>query len=313
MMALVRLLAYLPLWLTRILAWCLFPILYYLAGYRKAVVYQNLYRAFPEKSASEITHLAKNFYRHLLQFALEVIAIERMPLSEFQQRMRIKNPEVLEELSENRSRSVIIMTVHQGNWEWMLHGITAHFGVPIDPVYKPLHSEKANQWMYKLRSRFGARPLAMEESTRDVLRHRKQFRLFAMVADQSPIREERGIWRQFMNQNAKFYVGGQALAQATRFPVVFAQCHRIKPGYYELELHPIAEPPYEKGSDAIIERYIELAEKAIKAQPETWLWTNRRWKRTEARDTYMDAWHAAKREREAAAEQESVNKSTTEI
>ncbi|PIE37719.1 MAG: lipid A biosynthesis (KDO)2-(lauroyl)-lipid IVA acyltransferase [Gammaproteobacteria bacterium] len=300
-----RLWGRLPLGLTQHLAGLLYFIVYYLMGYRKAVVYQNLYRAFPEKNPDEIKQLARRFYRHMAQFALEVSATPSMSLQDFSTRMRIKNPELLETMSQQRSRSVIILTVHQGNWEWMLHGLSAHFGVPIDPVYKPLHSETANQWIYDIRSRFGARPLSMDESTRDILRHRKQFRLFAMVADQSPIREERGIWREFLHRNAKFYVGGQALAQVTRFPVVFAQCHKLKNGYYELELHPVAEPPYEKNSDAIIERYIALAEHAIKAQPETWLWTNRRWKRTEARDKYMDAWHAARKAREAAAEEES--------
>lgn len=295
-----RLWGYLPLRLTQLLAGPLYFVLYYVVGYRKSVVYQNLFRAFPDKNPEEIKRLARRFYRHMIQFSLEVAATQSMPLPELSTRMRIKNPEIIETLSQERSRSVIVLTVHQGNWEWMLHGITAHFGVPIDPVYKPLHSARTNQWIYDIRSRFGARPLAMEESTRDVLRNRKKFRLFAMVADQSPIREERGVWHDFLNQNAKFYVGSQALAHATRFPVVFAQCRKIKRGYYELEFHPIAEPPYDKASNTIIERYIALAEQVITEQPETWLWTNRRWKRTQARDNYMDAWHAARKAREAA-------------
>ena len=60
-----RILSYVPFPLLYGLAELGYVLLYYVAGYRKAVVYQNLSRAFPEKSASEITVLAKKFYRNV--------------------------------------------------------------------------------------------------------------------------------------------------------------------------------------------------------------------------------------------------------
>ena len=40
-------------------------VIYYLAGYRKKVVLENLRKSFPEKSDKEIKQLAKKFYHHL--------------------------------------------------------------------------------------------------------------------------------------------------------------------------------------------------------------------------------------------------------
>jgi KDO2-lipid IV(A) lauroyltransferase len=262
--------------------------LYYVAGYRKTVVYQNLENAFPEKSAREITVLAKSFYRHLVRVTLEIGKSRRMSLEDFRARMHLLNPELLLAKTEDKTRSVIVLTIHQGNWEWMLHGANAELGIPIDPVYKPLHEDAANRFIYGIRSQFGARPMSMDESTRDILRRRKEFRVFVMVADQSPIRAERGLWTHFMHQEAKFYLGAQTLAQLTGFPVLFAQCRMTRPGYYELTFHELADPPYEKGSNEITERYIQLAEQAIREQPETWLWSNRRWKRDRLRDQRLD-------------------------
>lgn len=274
-----KLLSHLPFFLLYPLAWLAYLIVYYGAGYRKATVRQNLSRAFPEKNEREITVLAKKFYRQFTQVALEIIKARRMRPEDFRRRVTLQNPELLARLSEDFTRSVIVLTIHQGNWEWMLHGATVNLGIPIDPVYKPLHNPVVDQLIFDIRRRFGSRPLSMADSTRDILRRRREFRLFVMVADQSPVGGERQYWTRFMHQDAAFYTGGESLAQATGFPVVFAQCRRRSRGYYEIEFHEVAQPPYNRESHAITDRYIALAEQAIREEPESWLWSNRRWKR----------------------------------
>ena len=91
-----------------------------------------------------------------------------------------------------------------------------------------------------------------------------------------------------MNQEAKFYLGAQTLAQLTKFPVLFAQCRMTGNGHYEILFHEVGDPPFEKDSNRLTERYIALAEQAIREQPETWLWSNRRWKRDRLRDERLD-------------------------
>ena len=60
-MILYRLISWLPFPLLYAAAWLAYLVLYYVTAYRKAVVRQNLGRAFPEKSEAEITALAKAF------------------------------------------------------------------------------------------------------------------------------------------------------------------------------------------------------------------------------------------------------------
>ena len=274
-----RLISWLPFPALYALARVAYLVLYYLSGYRKSVVRQNLKHAFPDKSESEITVLAKKFYLHLAQVALEIIKARRMSKDDFRQRVKLRNPELLAQYSNNFSESVIVLSIHQGNWEWMLHGATTALEIPIDPVYKPLHNKVVDKLVYDIRSQFGSRPLAMEDSIKDILRRRREFRIFVMVADQAPIRSERSYWTEFLNQEAAFYLGSEAIAKMTKFPVLFVQCHRQRPGYYEIELHEVARPPYDKESHAITDRYIELAEQAVHREPYSWLWSNRRWKR----------------------------------
>jgi Kdo2-lipid IVA lauroyltransferase/acyltransferase len=277
-----RLLSYLPFALLYFVAWLAYLVLYYVARYRREVVRQNLSRAFPEKSDGEIKALGKAFYRQLTQVALEIIKAKRMTREDFLSRVKLRNTEILRQCSKDMTESVIVVSIHQGNWEWMLHGATANLDIPIDPVYKPLHNKTVDKLIFDIRSQFGSRPLAMAESTRDILRRRREFRIFVMLADQSPIRSERGYWTQFMNQEASFYLGVETIAKMTGFPVLFAQCHRTSPGYYEIEFHELASPPYDKESHHITDRYVELAERAIRTEPQSWLWSNRRWKRDRA-------------------------------
>lgn len=279
-----RLVSYLPFGLLYGLAWLCYLLLYHVFRYRRDVVRNNLANAFPEKPAAERKQLEKTFYRRLCQVALEIIKARRMPADAFLERARIVNPQMLEQYSEGFSKSVIVLTIHQGNWEWMLHGATTHFQIPIDPVYKPLHNKSADKMIYEIRSQFGSRPLSMDESVKDIIRRRREFRIFVMVADQSPIRSERGYWTRFMNQEANFYLGAETIAKMTRFPVLYAQCRRVRTGYYEIEFKELAKPPYDKASNDITDRYVELAEQAIRAEPESWLWSNRRWKRDRAKE-----------------------------
>lgn len=274
-----RLLSWLPFPLLYALAWVAYLLLYYVTGYRKTVVYENLRRAFPDKSAREVTVLAKMFYRQLAQVAFEIVKARRMSKADFRQRVELVNPELIRQYSNNFQDSVIVLTIHQGNWEWMLHGVTSALGVPVDPVYKPLHNKSADKLIFDIRSRFGSRPVSMEYATKDILRRRREFRLFVMVADQSPIRSERSYWTEFMHQPAAFYLGTEAIAKMTGFPILFAQCRRQRRGHYQLEFHELAQAPYDKNSHEITERYVRMAEQAIRSEPQSWLWSNQRWKR----------------------------------
>jgi len=274
-----RIVSWLPLPLLYGGAWVVYLITYHVAGYRKAVVMDNLREAFPDKSAREITVLAKKFYRQLAEVSVEIIRGRRMTQNDYRARVTLRNPELVRACSDNFQHSIIVMAIHQGNWEWMLHGATSTLDFPIDPVYKPLHNRSADRFIYELRSQFGARPVPVAEAARDILRNRRTARIIAMVADQAPIRRERTLWTPFMHREAAFYLGAEALARTAGFPVLFASCHRRSRGHYEVEFHEVARPPYGNDDHEITRRFVTLAEQAIRKEPQSWLWSNRRWKR----------------------------------
>jgi KDO2-lipid IV(A) lauroyltransferase len=91
-----------------------------------------------------------------------------------------------------------------------------------------------------------------------------------------------------MNQPAGFFLGPATLANITHYPVYFVRVHRVERGFYEIELLEICKEPQSISQEALIERYVELAEETIRLQPESYLWSNRRWKRTPPKEFLAD-------------------------
>lgn len=278
-------------WLYRALATLPLPVLYRLASvaawllrhifrYRRKVVAANIKRAFPELDAHSRNKIVNDFYHNFVDTTLEIVAGYNMPMAELRKRMIIRNPEVLEHVSHAYQRSVIVMTLHQGNWEWMLYAANGSYPIDSAAVYKQLHDPGADRFSQESRSRFGTEPIEMREAGRNVIKHRRHPRFIFMVADQSPGKRERVHWTEFLNQPTAFFSGAAALARATGFPVVFASGQRRLRGHYEIELTLITDEPKAMEESAIIERYARLAEKAIRESPAEWLWSNRRWKHT---------------------------------
>src|SRR5690554_5273153 len=132
----------------------LYYIVYYVAGYRKKVVNDNLKNAFPDRSNAEITQLSKQFFRFLCDLTLEVVKMNTMEENEFNRHLEIKNPELLHHYFDQK-KSVVVLTMHYANWEWssFLPTCMKHKSIA---VFKPLHNLQYNEYINENRQRFGA-------------------------------------------------------------------------------------------------------------------------------------------------------------
>jgi KDO2-lipid IV(A) lauroyltransferase len=271
-------LAALPTAVLHALAVPLYLLLYHVFRYRRAIVRDNLRHAFPEYTDSARRRIEKDSYRHLARLFLEILRGTRMREEEFAQRVSFANLELLQRATDNWEKQAIVLLIHQGNWEWLLHGAMAQLPVSVDPVYKTLHSESWDRYILEARSRFGAEPMTLDGVARAVIRGRGRRRLIGMVADQSGPRHG-GYWTSFLNRPASFYRGAEKLARSLQLPLIFAQCRLLRTGHYEIVLHELSLPPHEGDDDDLLDSYVRMAEEVIAEQPETYLWTNRRWKK----------------------------------
>lgn len=260
--------------LSRVIFWWVF----YGLKYRRAEVADNLRRSLPAYTSAELARVEREFYRFLCDVAVESVKAGTLSESALRERVQVRNPEVLRAYTE-QGQSVLLLAAHYGNWEWLLLGACLHLELPIDAVYKPLHNQQVDDWMLAIRSRFGAQPIPVNSAIMSIMQRRKETRAFALVADQSPIKEEEKCWTTFLGQDTPFPVGPQKIAQMTQYPALFVGMRRLKRGYYEIFFTPLGEPPYRKQPDyPLMHAYAHALEALIREQPAYWLWSYRKWK-----------------------------------
>ena len=175
-------------------------------------------------------------------------------------------------------QSLMFVTSHLCNWEWLLHGMALQLGYPVDAAYKPLHDQWAERLMLKIRSRFGARLVPAKELLADFLKRRGIVRALAMNADQAPVSTDKRYWTQFLGQDTAFYVGADQIARATRLPVLYVSMRRIRRGYYEADLQPLWDGREVTEPNTVTERYARACEIDVFKSPADWLWSYRRWR-----------------------------------
>jgi Kdo2-lipid IVA lauroyltransferase/acyltransferase len=274
----VYLLSHLPMSVMYQLSNLTYLILYYVVGYRKKTVRENLVGSFPDKHFDEIVRIEKDFYRHFSDLLVESAKFITISKSDIKQRFTVKNPELFEKYY-NEGRSVIMYTAHLGNWEW-LAALPLWLPHKVTTFYQPLASSYFEELMKTSREKFGAIAVPSGQGYKKLVEFASQEILTAtcIIGDQRPKRKSSTHRVRFLNRDTDFLIGADRIAKKSNQPVVFCLVKKVSRGRYALELVPIEENPLEAPSEQIIDAYARELEKAILDQPHLWLWTHKRWK-----------------------------------
>ena len=68
-----KIVALLPFAAIYLLADLFYLVVYYIIGYRRKVVFENLRNSFPEKKEEELDEISKKYYRHFADLMIETI------------------------------------------------------------------------------------------------------------------------------------------------------------------------------------------------------------------------------------------------
>lgn len=266
-----------PYWLLHAFSSVLYPIVYYVARYRRDVTRKNLQSAFPEKSIKEIVAIEKTFYRHFCDYVMETLKLMHISDKQMRRHMRFTNPELIEQLRTD-GRPIFLYLGHQCNWEYVI-SITmwTHPDFQAVQIYHPLKNKCMDKVMYRLRSRFNSVGVPQKQALRAVLtmiREGKQ-PLLGLIADQRPPRNPEPEWMEFLNQDTPIITGGEVMGRKLNAHFVYGSMRCVRRGYYELTFLPIE--PVEGEEYGYSKQYMRMLEKDIIAQPHMWLWTHNRW------------------------------------
>jgi KDO2-lipid IV(A) lauroyltransferase len=274
---LLYLLSLVPMWLLYGLSDGVALFLYGVIRYRRSVVLGNLRTAFPEKTDTERLRIARRFYRNFTDSFIETVKLLSASRSFLQKRFVIDNPEVFDYFYA-QGRKVQLHMGHLFGWE------VANLAMPdLTPfifivVYMPVENKAFERLFLKLRGRTGTVLLPATKMQRSIIPYRNSQYLLALVADQSPPGAENSYWLEFFGRPTPFVRGPERGARIGDIPAVFPRVYRSRRGYYRAELSILAEHPAELPEGELTRRYRAMLEEAIRKQPDSWLWSHKRWK-----------------------------------
>lgn len=270
----------------------LFYIIYYVVGYRKKVVRNNLTRSFPEKTEEEIIRIEKEFYSMLCDYFLEMAKMTTLSEKELKRRLIFEGFEPVIELL-NSGHPVGVYMSHTFNWEWVasmpIHVAGCNPNVVFAQIYHRLANKAFDRLMYKIRGRFGAESIAMPDTARAMMHYRKDGRvpIIGFIADQAPKLHMIDHWVNFLQQDTPVITGTERLLKRLSYGAAFASLIRVKRGYYVFRMEKLIPETSSMPNYELTDLYYAHLEESIRRNPASWLWSHKRWKRTrEQYETY---------------------------
>lgn len=280
-----KLISRLPFTALYMVADFLFLLSYHVIRYRRRLVRKNLTKSFPHLSKNEVKKIEREFYLNLCDYAVETLKLLTISKEELKARMKYTNPELLETYKQ-KNQSIILLSSHQFNWEWLLVSGNLWLNIPIDFVYQPINTKFVDTLMQTCRTHFGGYAIKRDQVARELVKRKNILRGIAIVADQYPGRKQNRKYKiTFLNQATVFFYGSQQMANLTQYPVLYGSVKKVKRGYYTCTLVKVAEPPYAPDSEDVVKNYAKIVEEVIQKNPAGWLWSHNRWKKRHLKQT----------------------------
>ena len=278
---LVKLIALLPFRVLYIFSDLLAWIACDLVRYRRRVVRENISTSFPNKSSEERRKIEKGFYRFLGDYFVETLKLSVMSEKSIRKRLKIEGIELVND-AVAKGQSVSIYLGHYCNWEWV-SSLPLHIDkrAKCAQIYHPLENKVADRLFYKLRTRFGANNIAMADILPTLVQWKREGvpSVTGYIADQAPGFNIH-LFTDFLNHDTGVYTGPERISRFLGAKALYAHLSRPIRGYYTLKFIKISDNVKMDPIFDTTREYIRLLEKNIIEQPQYWLWSHRRWKRT---------------------------------
>ena len=269
--------SFLPYHVLLLISEIIYLIIYKVIGYRKNIVFNNLKNSFPKKTNQELEQIMSDFYHHLCDLIIETIKMLNASKSFINERVNITNTELINKYLEKK-KTVILVAGHFNNWEWVGQKLSISTKQNSVVIYKTLNNTYFDKLIKKVRTKFGAIAVSMNESMRYIIETKNRTQIICLIADQNPVVNISTRWYSFFGREVPVFMGAEKIAIKMNYPVIFCNMQKIGRGQYTIKFEELEPNPKSTVEGEITKRYLERLEKQIKENPNQWLWSHRRWK-----------------------------------
>tara|TARA_R110002072_G_scaffold231054_1_gene388424 strand:+ start:149 stop:1069 length:921 start_codon:yes stop_codon:yes gene_type:complete len=275
---LIWLISRLPMSILYLISDFFYVLIYYVFGYRKKVILQNISYAFPEKTEEEKQKIAKKFYKHFTDIMIESIKSFSISEKEILKRYTYKNPELVNKFAKE-GKSIALVSAHLANWEWSI-STPLVLDINLFGAYNKLRNETFEKTLRESREKFGITGATTANFIKLI---KSNFEnniqgAYILLSDQSPHIEKTFHWGTFFGVKVPVHTGAEMLAKKNDLVVINYRAKKIKRGYYETDFELITDNPKEYKDYEITDKFLRITERNITEQPEFYLWSHNRFK-----------------------------------
>ena len=272
------LISILPFRLLYIFSDFVYLLIFYVIGYRRKTVRENLRLVFPEKPITEIKQIEKKFYKHMCDMFLEMIKSMSASKKEIAKRFVITNPEEFKRL-ESLDKNIIVMYGHYASYEWSMV-VENYINYKGYGVYKKIKNKYFDALVKRIRSKYNTILITTKETRSKMLKLNSKGERFMIgfLSDQSPKYNSKNHWTEFMNIKVPTFVGAEVFAKKMDMAITYLKINKVKRGFYEAEVVTLSDNPKTVDNFKLTDIFLSHLEGQIKAAPEYYLWTHKRWK-----------------------------------
>lgn len=275
------LMSLLPLRVLYVFSDILYLLMAHVIKYRHRVIWKNLSTSFPEKDAAELRTIEKGFYHWFCDYLFETVKLMTMSRKQLMKHMTFTGMEAFNQVLDE-GQSVAVYLGHFGNWEWIT---SLPYWAPKSlccQLYHPLENEAFDKLFKNVRERQGALCIPMQESLRKIIQfgHEGKPLVVGYISDQAPFWWNIHHWTDFLHHDTPVLTGAERIVRHTNQAFVYGDMTRTSRGHYNCEMKLICRDTRKMKENEITDRYFRELESSIRRQPEIYLWSHNRWKRT---------------------------------
>ncbi|MCF3932572.1 lauroyl acyltransferase [Acuticoccus sp. M5D2P5] len=242
---------------------------------------ENMAFAMPEKSEAEIRALTKAMWHHLGRVFGEAFQIDRLT----DDISRVELPADFDHYKARVADGAIAAALHLGNWE-IAGSLPRKAGLEIAGVYQKLHNPMVEDYLRQMRESAYPKGLYSKgpELGHTLIQLARKGAGVGIVAD---FREKRGIGVNFFGHPAFATPLPAMLARMAGKPLIVGAVVRTKGVHFRAMLEEVPVNVTDDRDRDIAEAtqaLHDVYERWIRETPSQWMWTHRKWARSNRRE-----------------------------
>ncbi|MCO5171094.1 MAG: lysophospholipid acyltransferase family protein [Planctomycetes bacterium] len=244
---------------------------------RRRGVQRNMRLAFGDALDDRARRALVHAYgRHLAWLLLEVLRLRRLTPRRARRLVDVRAFEQVRALLAE-GKGVIVASGHMGNWE-LLACAAGVMGFRQVVLARPLPEPGAERWLKAHRERSGQRVLSKFGGLWALKKALDRGGVVGLNVDENA---RDGLFVPFGTRLAGTNATAAHLQRVSGAPIVVLTCQRLAPERFRAHVWAVIRPDPTAGREAETARVTaEVArglEAALRAHPEQWLWSLRRW------------------------------------